>query len=279
VSPLSSSTVHARSRRRADRGAARTESEARRLRDILRSNVFARVYPAGLLPSESELMLTYSAPRAAVREALSMLRREAVVERVQGIGTFSVAERYVGTMDELHGAEAADGDPVLRRTRADVLDRTVVPAVDAVARRLQIERGDPVLRLEYVAYLDSDPIGMATNYVAFPEADALREASFRGDWYTLMEEAGVLQGGSEWVIGAVNADPIVARHLDVAPGTALMLGEELIWDVDGRPFDFAVCYTRTDRFVFSSQTWTVRSRSGDEPLIEDNLAVRRSVTA
>jgi GntR family transcriptional regulator len=262
VSTAAPSPLYGRRRRPAGRGAERTESQARRLRDVLRANVFAGVYPGGLLPAEGELMLTHAAPRAAVREALAMLRREGVVERVQGVGTFSVAERYVGTMDELHGAEDTPRDRVLRRTRAEVLDRTVIPAPDAVARRLRIDHGAPVLRLEYIGYLDSDPIGMATNYAAFPEATALAEATFHGDWYTLMEEAGIRQGGSEWVIGAVNADAIVARHLGVAPGTALMLGEALIWDMDGRPFDVAICYTRTDRFVFSSQAWTVRPRAG-----------------
>lgn len=251
--------------------ARRGDGSARRLRDVLRTNVLSGVYPDGLLPAENELMLTHSASRSTVREALSMLRSEGVVERVQGIGTFSVARRYVAAIAELHG----DGDGPADGVRPHVLDRSVVPAPDGVARKLQLSIGTPVLRLEYVAYLEREPICLATNYAAFPEAEAMMSAPFVADWYTMMDAANVPMGGSEWVMSCLNADAAVARLLDVAPGTALMLGEELIWDADGRPFDFAVCYIRTDRYVFSSQAWTVGSRDGRRALVKDNVPVER----
>jgi GntR family transcriptional regulator len=261
-------------RRAALRG-SRADGGGRRLRDVLRSNVLSSVYPDGLLPSENELMLNHSAPRAVVREALSLLRDEGVVERVQGIGTFSVAERYIARIGELHGEHDGQSDRFFSagRVRPEVLDRSIIPAPDGVARKLQIDVGEPVLRLEYVGHHDGEPIALATNYVAFPEADALADTPFTTDWYTLMRDAGVPLGGSEWQMSCLNADAAVASLLDVAPGAALMLGEELIWDASGRIYDFAVCYFRTDRFVFSSQAWSVSSRDGSVSLVEDNLPV------
>jgi GntR family transcriptional regulator len=253
--------------------ARRGDGSARRLRDVLRTNVLGGVYPDGLLPPENELMLTHAASRSTVREALSMLRAEGVVERVQGIGTFSVARRYVAAIAELHGD--AEMEAGAGRVSPHVLDRSVIPAPDGVARKLHLPIGTPVLRLEYVGYLEREPICLATNYAAFPEAEAMMAAPFVADWYTMMAAAGVPMGGSEWVMSCLNADASVARLLDVAPGTALMLGEELIWDADGRPFDFAVCYIRTDRYVFSSQAWTVGSRDGSRALVKDNSPVGR----
>jgi GntR family transcriptional regulator len=233
----------------------RLDDTARRLRDLLRGAVFDGAYPDGLLPSEGELMLTYAVPRAAVREALSMLRCEGVVERVQGIGTFAVRERCVTRMSEMHGE--AKGGLLDECMRPEVLDRSVVPAPDLVARKLELEAGEHVLRLEYVSYLDGEPIGLATNYAAFPEAEALRDTHFVSDWYALLRDAGVALGGSEWVLGSVNADAAVARRLAVAPGTAIMLAEQLIWDERGRPYDVAFVYVRSDRYVFSSRAWNV----------------------
>lgn len=82
-------------------------------------------------------------------------------------------------------------------------------------------------------------------------------------------------GGSEWVLSATNADPAVARHVGASPGTALMLGEEIIWDHEGRIYDFAVCYMRTDRFVFSSASWTIGSRDGAPPIASTDGAIQR----
>jgi GntR family transcriptional regulator len=235
------------------------ENVARRLRDILRSEIFSGAFPGGVLPREAELMLHHDARRAAVRRALAMLRDEGVVERVQGLGTFAVRERYIADMEELHAETSGALNP---QVRSRVVDRSFVPAPDFVARKLSLSAGERVLRLEYVALVNREPVGLATNYVAFPEAEAVAETSFLGDWYTLLADAGVRIGGTEWVLSSVNADEIVADYLEVAPGTAVTLGEEMIWDESDRPYDFAVVYLRTDRYAFSSKSWSIGARDG-----------------
>lgn len=241
---------------------------------MLRSEIFSGAFEDGMLPSESELMLKHEARRAAVRRALAMLRDEGVVERVQGIGTFVVRERYIAHMEELHG-DAKDGGWLIPQVRSRVLDCSFTRASDLVARKLGLEPGDRVLRLDYVGVVDREPMALATNYVALPEAAAIADTPFNCDWYTLLHDAGVPIGRTEWVLASINADSIVAEHLDVAPGTALMLGEEVIWDKHQRPYDFAVCYMRTDRYAFSSQSWSIGSRAGQDPLVssEEHVAM------
>jgi GntR family transcriptional regulator len=221
------------------------------LRDALRQNIVAGAYLDGLLPGEAELMVAYGARRAAVREALSMLRRERLVERVQGIGTFSICEqRYASTFDEMHGQ--VDTDAVSRRARPQILERSVIAAPDAVARKLGIAPGEPVVLLEYLGFVDGVAVWLASNYVKLPQGNALLEAPFESEWYALLASAGLRVGGSEWHLSAVNADVAVADLLDVPAGTAVMLAEELIWDEQGEVYDFAVCYFRSDRHCFVS---------------------------
>ncbi|MEV4420934.1 GntR family transcriptional regulator [Patulibacter sp. NPDC049589] len=245
---------------------ARDDGGSRRLRDVLRCNVVDGRYPDGVLPGEGELMLIYGARRATVRDALAMLREEGVVERVQGVGTYAVRERYVAPISELHGTDGADDGLLALRIRPIVLDRRVVPAPDAAAERLGVASGDPVLCLDYVATIAGEPFAVATNYMAFPEADAVTDVPFDSDFYSLLDDSGLELGGSDWVLSAVNADAQIAALLEVAPGTAVMLGEEDIWDASGRIYDFAVCYFRTDRFVFSSTDWAIGGRGGTRPL-------------
>ncbi|MEA2142083.1 MAG: GntR family transcriptional regulator [Solirubrobacteraceae bacterium] len=226
---------------------------ARRLRDVLRSNIVTGIYPSGLLPGETELMVSYGAPRAAVRDALSMLREEGLVERVQGIGTFSICDaRYTSTFEEMHGDVPEDAD--VQRSRPQILERAVIPAPDAVARKLEIAPGEPVLLLEYVGFVDGVAVWLASNYLRFPEAERLRTAPFESTFTGLLDATGLRMGGSHWQLSAVNADAAVAAVLNVKPGTALMLGEELICDADGRVYDYAVCYFRSDRHSFVSST-------------------------
>jgi GntR family transcriptional regulator len=238
----------------------RDDGAARRLRDVLRENTLAGMYSEGLLPGEGELMLTYGAARAVVREALSMLCEERVVERVRGIGTFAICEhRYAITLEEMHGDVAEDAES--RRARPQVLASTVIPAPDAVAWRLGIAPGEPVLLLEYLGWVDGVVVWLASNYVRFPEADALLVTPFTSEWYGLLSRAGLTLGGSKWFLSATGADASVAGLLEIDPGSPVMLAEELIWDDSGRIYDFAICYFRGDRHTFVSSVG--RSAMGD----------------
>lgn len=266
VTPQYGSVRAHHARHQATRGRpSSTENVARRLRDVLRSEIFSGAFVGGLLPREPELMLRYDARRAAVRRALALLRDEGVVERVQGLGTFAVRDRHVLGLEEFH-ADAAEGSTLAFHVRSLVLDRSFVRAPDFVASRLNLDRGERLLRLEYVGIVNREPIAICTNYVASPYAEMVAATPFHADWYTLLSDAGTTVGGTEWVLCSVNADEIVAGHLDIKPGTAVTLGEEMVWDADENPYNFAVVYMRTDRYAFSSTSWSIGSRTGSPPL-------------
>jgi GntR family transcriptional regulator len=226
----------------------------RRLRDLLRFAVLRGAYANGQLPGESELMAVHGSSRATVREALALLRADGLIERTQGIGTHVVASTVVTRLAEAHGAVNPSPDSMFnRRMRPRVIDRSVIPAPVTVTGRLGVAPGAPCLRLEYVALLGDQPVGLATNYVLFPEAGKLLDCPFVSDWYALLADAGVEFGESEFVIGCELADATVAAELAVREGTPLISMEQTIADRAGRPFDLAFLYTLANRFRFVSR--------------------------
>jgi GntR family transcriptional regulator len=232
--------------RRGDHG-----HDVRRLRDLLRSNVMLGAYPDGLLPSEGELMGTHRVTRGTVREALQLLRQEGLIERTQGVGTFSVSRASVAELAAAHGGP--DIANFVAEQRPRILDRSVIAAPDTVGRRLGVPAGSPCLRLEYVALLNDEPVALATNYAISPEAEALRVTPFRADWYTLMAEAGVSFGESEFVMGVTKADATTGPLLGLDPGQPVHSIEQVIRDADGRPFDLAFIVIPGDRLLFLSR--------------------------
>ncbi|HVT68063.1 MAG TPA: GntR family transcriptional regulator [Trebonia sp.] len=236
------------------RGPARVH-DVRRIRDLLRFAVLGGGYPDGQLPSESELMAVHGAARATVREALALLRAEGLVERTQGVGTHVVTRAVTTRLAEAHGV-AGPAEPGMfggAGIRPRLLDRSVIPAPPTVTRRLGVPPGSSCLRVDYVALMDDEPVGLATNYVAFPEAGRLVECPFRSDWYTFMDHAGVEFGESEFIIGCELADAATAAELGVGPGTPVISLEQTISDRSGRPFDLAFIYTLGRQFRFVSR--------------------------
>ncbi|MFC4946984.1 GntR family transcriptional regulator [Pseudonocardia sp. GCM10023141] len=235
------------------------EQEVRRLRDLLRTAVLAERI-TGQLPSESELMAGYGATRSTVREALAMLRVEGLVERLPGVGTHAVIGPPTTSMDEALGV-VAEGEMLDAATRPRVLDRSTLAAPGALAAWLQVPPGTPCLRLEYVAMQDGGPAAVATNYVLYPEAERLVATSFRGHWYTLLADAGLVLGESEFVMDCVQADPVTAALLETAPGVPLLAMEQAISDPSGRRFNVAILRIRPDRFRFVSRASALAPRS------------------
>ncbi|MFC4116923.1 GntR family transcriptional regulator [Nonomuraea zeae] len=229
------------------------EADLRRLRDLLRSAILRDTFADGLLPTEAELMASYGATRATVRETLALLRGEGLIDRRQGVGTHVVVKAVMTQLVEAHGVEPPSQESLLnRRLRPQVLDRSMIPLPALAAERLGAPPGTPCLRLEYVSLFGDEPHGMATNYVLNPEAERMRDQPFVHDWYNLLNESGVGYEESEFVCGCSPADSATAARLGIAEGSPLITMEQVIRDATGRPFNLAYIHIRGDRFLFVS---------------------------
>jgi len=56
--------------------------------------------------------------------------------------------------------------------------------------------------------------------------------------------------GAKEYIEAVTADPSMARRLEVAPGSALLVARRRSHAADGRPIEYATMHYRADRYRF-----------------------------
>lgn len=225
---------------------------ARWLRDQLRADVMRGGFSGGLLPSEAQLMMTYAAPRAVVREALDLLRQEGIVERIQGTGTLAVDQRHAARLVEMHGVEARDGS-ILAGMSNRVLALEVLPMPRLVARHLEAEAGSDCLLYEYIGYLYGQTLGVYTNYLAFPEAEAVMGTPFHADWYTLLNDAGVSIGQTDLLIELLSADASLAELLEMPAGHPVLGMQQVIRDDAGRPYDYAILRSRGDRISVMSR--------------------------
>src|SRR5689334_7962846 len=110
----------------------------RRIRDVLRTRILAGVYGTRPLPSEAQLAADFRASRNVVRDVLTLLRMEGLVDRIPGVGTFVVSGKAVQGLDRLRGlAESFGTGP--DRVVNHVLLADTVPATPAVAERLELD--------------------------------------------------------------------------------------------------------------------------------------------
>jgi len=222
---------------------------------VLREQLHEGRFVAGV-PGEIALMQEFGVARVTVRKALERLAAERLIRRTPGRGTvpLPLEPRARPAVD----SESADGERVgawfeslssaASGASVKVLSVRVLPCPPAVAQSLHIAAGSSVQKTQRVRSVREGPQSHITTYVPQALAPFGRRQLARKPILLLMEETGVQIGRATQSVTARLADAEVARHLDVAVGTALLAMQRLVFDRRGQPVQWLLGLYRPDRY-------------------------------
>jgi GntR family transcriptional regulator len=210
-----------------------------------------KLSPGTRLPGDHELCATYDVSRTVVRQALTELETEGVIERVKGRGTFvaqqKTGERLVQSLTGLFEDVEARGSHL----RSDVRRLEVVPADEQVAQNLDLELGASVIVLERLRYVDEEPWVLVTTYLPSPIAPGLLSDDLENQsLYRLLEQKyGVELRYGQRTVEASVAGSALARSLGISPGDPVLVLRSIVYGNQG-PIEMFVAYHRGDRSRF-----------------------------
>ncbi len=233
---------------------------------VLREQLHEGLFVGGL-PSELTLTQQFGVARVTVRRALEQLASEGLILREPGRGTRPIEVRQASVPEPVTGAQRAHLTGLLenlvsmsRHTTVKVLEVENVAASVAVASALQLLPGAVVQKAVRVRSTRQGPLSHITTFVPALVARGMgRRELARKPILVLLEESGVQVGRAEQTISARLADAEVARHLDVAVGSALLAVRRLIYDVDDKPVQWLHGLYRPDRYEYVMQLSRVGS--------------------
>jgi GntR family transcriptional regulator len=221
------------------------------IREIIRRKVLDGSYaPHTQMPSESQMMESYSVSRITIRQALGDLQKEGLIFKVPGKGSFVAKPKAFQNLSRLQGFGEAMG-PSGYETYSQVLSTRRVAADATVARRLGLAPGKPVFELQRLRYLNREPISVDHSYfpLALGERLAQEDLATR-DVFVILENDFALQlTHAEVQIEAISADEFLARQLRIDEASPLLRIERLTY-ADQQPIDFEYLYYRGDAFQY-----------------------------
>lgn len=214
---------------------------------ILRNQIMNSVYPYdSLIPSEYQLADMYEVSRITAKRALDELAAEGLVKRQRGLGTrviFNVkhSKPVSGKIEGLLENLLALG----LNTDVKVIEFDYVAASTKVADALCVDIGQTVQRAVRIREMKKVPFSYVTTYVpedigkSFTEEDLLQEPML-----ALLEKKNDIHvNRAEQTITAILADNIIAKHLKLQIGSALLRVERIVYDQDDKPVEYiTVCY-------------------------------------
>ena len=236
---------------------------------VLREQLQEGRFSAGM-PGELALMAQFGVARVTVRRALTQLAAEGLIERTPGRGTRPVLkirpEPLVGGVPD-KSAQTARLTGLLEnlvtmglKTTVQVLGVDSLQAPLDVAQALRLLPGEWVQKAERVRSTREGPLSHITTWVPLSIARAFGKRELaQKPILVLLEESGVRVGRAEQTISARLADVEMARHLDVAVGSALLAVRRLIYDEDDKPVQWLHGLYRPDRYEYQMQLSRVGS--------------------
>ncbi len=213
------------------------------------------------LPGELALMAQFGVARVTVRRALERLSGEGLISRNPGRRTRPVPPAVPGEPRAGDGMERANLRGLLENlvtmglhTSVKVIDVATVSASSRVAEALQLAPGAPVQKAVRVRSTRAGPLSHITTYVPAEVARRFgRRELAKKPILLLLEESGVRVGRAHQTISARLADNVLAEHLEVSVGSALLAVRRLIYDDAERPVQWLHGFYRPDRYTYEMQ--------------------------
>lgn len=228
--------------------------------------------PGDQLPSEPDLCQLFDVSRTVVRQALVSMEYEGLIVRKKGKGTF-IARPKIGEslFQELTGfyqdMESKGESPVSR-----VLQQQVVPATAKVAEALGLHVDAPVVVIDRVRSVNSEPIVLVTTWLPYALCPSVVTADLtHQSLYALLErDHGLVIARGKRMIQAIAASEYEAALLETARGAPLIALESISYLEDGTPIEYYKALHRGDRSMFEVEL--VRSRDkGPAYVLNSNM--------
>ncbi len=217
-----------------------------------------QIAPGTRLPGELELCQRMGVSRGVVRQALAELCYEGLVERQPGRGSFvsrpKTAEGLISGLGGLADDAASRGQVV----RSKVLALHERPCTEAVASKLGIAPGEPVVELERLRTLDGEPHVLVMTYLPAAMVPGLAGRDFSGTaslYRALREDYGLPIVSSLRRVEAATAGGREARLLAVDPGSPLLVLRSTSYTTGRRALEHFVAFHRGDHSAFEVELY------------------------
>jgi len=222
------------------------------IREQLRQQIVGGHLKQGdALPTEMEICAECSVSRMTARQALTQLANEGLVIRQRGRGTFVAAPK--ATLDSsqfpLQSYTELLGQ-IGMQAGAVVLAQVVELATEAVAAQLQVNPGDPVVRIVRQRLMKDEPMSLETSFYPHKRCPGLADLDLtdRSIYRLLEERYGLAPAYAADTIELSVAGSYEARELKISEGVPVVLVTRLSFLEDNTPLEFTQTIHRGDRF-------------------------------
>ncbi len=217
------------------------------------------------LPSENELSEALQVSNITVKRSLDELRRQGLIQRIQGRGTFLTGQnRLTFDLPRMFSLTSYTQESGKRPARR-VLEMSEHAASPSIAQVLRLTARARVIRLVRLRLVDQLPVAVDTSYLPLkPLHDFIHVYRDGLSLYELLDEHyGLRIVKAHDILEPTLIQPFESRVLEVPAGTLGVSVERIGYDNHGRPLEFTTMVFRGDLCTFSIDY--IKENNGRQP--------------
>ncbi|OHR74176.1 GntR family transcriptional regulator [Bacillus sp. HMSC76G11] len=220
------------------------------VKNILIKRIQEKVWPAHtLIPTEQELMKEFNVSRTTLRQAISILVQDGLLEKKQGKGTMVKAQELAGG-GRLKGfaEEAAEKGltPKSKLIRAEF--RSDLYHEKSMLELLEEEE---ILVIERIRFADKVPIAIERScWPAYIGEILMKHDLDTAKFYEILEAENITLKYAKDQIAAINATVHEADLLGIRGGEALLKIKRLSFGFDDRPLEYTITKYHGEKYHF-----------------------------
>jgi len=201
------------------------------------------------LPSEADLVSDFGVSRTTARRALDELRRQGLVRREPGRGTFLADPRLRSNLAYLHSFS----EEIERRgytPGARLVEQEERTAGEKVAERLEIKAGEEVLFVRRLRLADERPIFVCDSYLPLTRFPALKDADYGSVSLSRLFEERTgrrVEHSRQW-IGAATVTQDVAGLLEISTGVPVLKVRRITFVTGEEPIELVQAHFHPERY-------------------------------
>ena len=220
------------------------------IHDQIKKEIDEEVWQIGQrLPSERDLAETFQVSRMTLRQAITLLVEEGVLERRVGSGTFvastRVQEKMRGTTSFTEIMKSQGKTPSSQL----ISYRRTLPSKQEV-EKLGINKTENIIRMERVRYADKLPVVYEVASIPEKFIKNFNKEEITSHFFQTLQEHGYKIGKSQQTIYARLAKEKIAHYLGITRGHAIFALTHVSYFEDGTAFEYVKSQYVGERFEF-----------------------------
>lgn len=199
------------------------------------------------IPSERELMDRFLVSRSTVREAISGLVREGILEKKHGKGTFislRPVQEWLGYLSSY--------DETVKKTGMVPSSKLLYHGKESSCDIVAILGVNEYYLIERLRLANNKPVAIKKHYYPIEIGNQLAKYDLNSAvLYDLLEsDLGIKLRDAEQLITSGTPSKKVAQYLEISKRSSVLIKEQLIFDVEIKPVEYSKSFFRPDMYSF-----------------------------